>query len=339
MSAKTISLFFSLVVVNFSCAKPPVGADDEVYIEGGAFMMGHDALPEHETCAQGFENWCSNYAPKHRVVLDEYFIDKFEVTIGQYKQCIADGFCMRPEFKTGSTEAPQFFKADGGIYDNFPVFGVVWAEAERYCLSKGRRLPTEAEWERAARGTDERDFPWGNTQPTCEQIPERCTPVRTANPERMRTVGSTAFDKTANGVMDMHGNAAELVSDYFCHDYYKNSPEKNPQGCAKTGEFNQNRLIRGTWFTFAPNDWTTANHAPRLGLVRSFHEVSRAFAARAVCRNQTPFKNISPSIGASNESLCHFCGVVGCLPRSASTGCRNISVRTTCNYSGVAFDR
>jgi hypothetical protein len=105
----------------------------------------------------------------------------------------------------------------------------------------------------------------------------------------MHAVGTTGFDKTSTGIMDLHATAVEIVSDYSsCDAYYKNSPEKNPQGCAKNGEAIQERVVRGTWFTFAPKDWDTENHAPPAWARKVFSYGAQGFrCARSVAKPNT----------------------------------------------------
>lgn len=248
--------------------QPPRGADDEVYISGGAFTMGHDARAIKDVCEGstvptpiGNTGQCNSFAPRHVVVLDPYFIDKMEVTNGQYRACVEAGFCTAPDF-TGSGSEPKIQdRYEDGGYSDYPMIEIQWAQAQRYCQWRGRRLPTEAEWERAARGTTERDYPWGKEAPTCERLPEACPPLQFTGwrLDRMRPVGSTPADVTPEGVLDLTGNANELVADIFDPNYYRVSPSQNPNGAPVPANLpadtSQQRVVRGGWFDFAPADW------------------------------------------------------------------------------------
>lgn len=255
-----------------SC-QPPQGADDEVYIPGGAFWMGHDSYPLAPDCIGSTEPCiapgcvrianCNSFAPRHLVTLNPYFIDKREVTNGQYQACVAAGFCSFPE---GVREHPgtEFTNRylDAGFAD-FPFPVVRWKEAQRYCQWRGRRLPTEAEWERAARGTNEREYPWGNTPATCEQLPEACPPRSVTGDDwlRMRAVGTTPDDATPEGILDLAGNAAEMVSDGYDPGYYGASPERNPTGPVAVPQQLQ-AVARGAWFDAEPPDWARGSTVP-----------------------------------------------------------------------------
>lgn len=192
-----------------------------VQIHAGTFTMGCDAsvlIPSLELCNEQFE-------PLRQVTLSPYAIDKYEVTNGRYKKCVDAGVCTRPSL-------PLFH------YDTFgnPRFAthavalVVHEQAEQFCAWEGKRLPTVAEWERAARGDDDtRKYPWGNDAPTCRHgeftasrgIPGDewgvCGPLPDV-PNTVRPfypVGSHLDGESPWGVMDMIGGVEEFTSDYF----------------------------------------------------------------------------------------------------------------------------
>jgi formylglycine-generating enzyme required for sulfatase activity len=148
------------------------------------------------------------YDPLHRVYLSRFWIDRTEVTNRAWLSCVDDGVCRR---KPGSD-----------VLDELPVVDVTWEEAQAYCEWLGKSLPTEAQWEKAARGAaDTRSFPWGEQQPTCElaNVGLRCTPTEFGLPvNAIAAVGTFAMDKSPYGVLDLGGNVTEHVFDLWQED-------------------------------------------------------------------------------------------------------------------------
>jgi formylglycine-generating enzyme required for sulfatase activity len=208
--------------------KKPVEREDMVFIPAGEFMMG--CTPKDSKCD-------SDEKPYHKVYLDAYYIDRHEVTVAEYRKCVEAGKCTPPAIgdycnwgKTGR--------------ENHPVNCVDWYQADAYCRWAGKRLPTEAEWEKAARGTDGRIYPWGN-EFDCKKS---CNSVSPCKNESTCAVGSHPDDKSPYGVMDMAGNVWEWVSDWYDENSYSSSPSGNPTG-PSSGEL---RVLRGGawWFKF-----------------------------------------------------------------------------------------
>jgi len=198
-----------------------------VYIPAGEFSMG---ASEDDLEAGDSER------PIHEVYLSAYWIDQNEVTNGMYNRCVQAGACQPPGERGSKTRTSYFGDA---AFDLFPVIHVSWEDAADYCGWAGRRLPSEAEWEKAARGTDGRLYPWGNSPPG----------IRLANFDNLLGDTEQAAVHPAGaspyGVLDMAGNVSEWVADWFQANAYLESLYKNPVG-PSDGEF---RLIRGgSWF-------------------------------------------------------------------------------------------
>ena len=171
-----------------------------VLVPAGEFWMGSD-------------DWGPE-KPKHRVYLDTFYIDKYEVTNALYKRFMDAAGRATPAYWSDS-------KFNGSSQ---PVVGVSWDDADAYCKWAGKRLPTEAEWEKAARGTDGREYPWGNQWESFRANSSESKPGKTT------PVGSYPEGVSPYGAHDMAGNASEWVADWYAEDYYKTSPARNPQG-------------------------------------------------------------------------------------------------------------
>ena len=177
-----------------------------VFVPAGEFLMGP---AEDDYTAKSVEK------PQHRVYLDAYWIDRTEVTKAQYQQCVAARKCRAPS-------------CVGTRVDEHPVVCVSWQDAADYCAWAGKRLPTEAEWEKAARGTDGRKYPWGNEAPDCGRLNFffRSKPCV----ESTSAVGAFPSGASPYGALDMAGNVSEWVADWYDEKYYASSPTQNPTG-------------------------------------------------------------------------------------------------------------
>lgn len=169
--------------------------------------------------------------PEHTVTLENYWIDLYEVTNEQYAGCVKEAKCRDNVKYDGFTDPRQ------------PVVGVSWLDAARYCEWAQKRLPTEAEWEKAARGDDGRDYPWGD-ELDCTRANYRECGRNSTMP-----VGSYPNGKSPYGAFDMAGNAAEWVVDWYDPNYYSAQDQKvNPKG-PDNGKY---RVIRGgMWLRYA----------------------------------------------------------------------------------------
>ena len=186
---------------------PALSAPEMVSVPAGDFTMGTNL---------GFA-W---ERPIHTIYLDAYRIDPFELTNAQYRRCVDAGKCRSPDKAASHFRNPYYGNSQ---YDNYPVIYVSWYDADVYCRWATKRLPSEAEWEKAARGTDARQWPWGNTWDLQKISASTGAGDTTA-------VGSHPGDMSPYGGMDMAGNVTEWVADWYDSGYYADSPRDNPTG-------------------------------------------------------------------------------------------------------------
>lgn len=192
-----------------------------VFIPKGEFQMGCD--PNHN----GKYNCRSNELPLHTVNLRGYAIDKTEVTNAQYAQCVQADQCKTP--KETSISRIEYYYGNPE-FDNFPVVNVSWYDAQEYCSWIGKRLPTEAEWEKAARGTTPIAYPWGDADPTCDFVDFINLDKGIMCGKPISEVGSFQDGASPYGLLDMAGNVSEWVSDFYSDSYYEESPDSYPTG-------------------------------------------------------------------------------------------------------------
>lgn len=224
---------------------PPPLPEAMIKIPAGEFIMGTseaEAKAALKLCLKKFPNcqwgWYKNETPEHKVYLDGYSMDKYEVTNAQYRECVLARKCKNLH------DAKWL---DNPKYNNYPVVSVDWAMAHAYCKWKGRRLPTEAEWEKAARGEKGRAYPWGavwdDTKNNNGNYSGPLKPQMLIYPEGRGTLPAGSFKnvKSPYGLYDTAGNVWEWVSDWYDENAYKHSPAKNPEGPEK-GEF---KVLRG----------------------------------------------------------------------------------------------
>ena len=185
-------------------------------------------VPSSTGFEMGTELQDGDERPPHTVFLDAYYFDKYEVTNALYKICVEAGACRLPT-STGRYNNSQ--------YAQHPVVYVDWNMSQTYCEWRDARLPTEAEWEKAARGTDGRGYPWGWTQSSTYADFSQ-------EPSDTKPVGSYPQGVSPYGAFDMADNAYEWVGDWYSAGYYAVSPRQNPMG-PEIGEY---RVLRGgTW--------------------------------------------------------------------------------------------
>jgi formylglycine-generating enzyme required for sulfatase activity len=213
----------------------------QVYVPAGEFLMGSDKTKD----SQAFDN----ELPQHTVYLDAFWIDQTEVTNAEYAGCAASGQCTPPHETSSSNRSSYYGNSQ---FDSYPVINMDWSQATAYCAWAGRRLPSEAEWEKAARGTDSRIYPWGNDI-SCNQS-NYWGKDGGCKGDTSR-VGSYPSGASPYGALDMAGNVWEWVNDWFGSSYYQNSPARNPGGpdsgtshVLRGGSWNINvRLVRSAY--------------------------------------------------------------------------------------------
>jgi formylglycine-generating enzyme required for sulfatase activity len=176
----------------------------------------------------------SDELPAHEIWLSAFEIDRTEVTQAAYDQCVQAGTCPVPD-----EEGSCANKWDPEALADHPVVCVSWDSARAFCEWAGKALPTEAQWEKAARGPDGAIYPWGDAEPTCDLAnfgPPDAECVDTTVPVASYPAGQSPY-----GAFDMAGNVWERVADWYFHDYYRDSPHEDPEGPSGASA----RVIRG----------------------------------------------------------------------------------------------
>ena len=242
-------------------------------IPGGVFIRGSEA---YRTCAQGevrrFHKKKPNHRPVQKIVVSTFYMDQTEVTFAAYQACAKAGKCRRTRPAYNDYDAP-----------NQPMVGMTWYDAFQYCKAQGKRLPTEAEWEKAARGADGEAYPWGDEEVDCKRAvimdPKKgrsCGVVKKKPaPWKGKTLPVRSRPAGRYGLYDMIGNAEEWTSDWHSRDWAKcgsdctgrdpkgpcpqQSPEKRCKG-------HDRKVVKGGswyWPAACAKSWTRRPHFPR----------------------------------------------------------------------------
>jgi len=236
---------------------PPVGADakppgaaadtgaptniDWLRVRGGQFRMGTVGRDRDER-------------PPHLVILKAFSIARTETTVAQYRACVDAERCKEPSL------TPEKCNWQHGDRDDHPINCVDWPRARAFCEWAGGRLPTEAEWEYAARsGGKDQEYPWGTEEPTCERAIMHDGSGKGCGKGRPWPVCSRTAGNTEQGLCDMAGNAWEWVSDWYDAEYYASSPPRDPPG----PQSGSRRILRGGSSQSAAVFLRAANRNPK----------------------------------------------------------------------------
>ncbi len=263
-----------------------------VAVPSGPFLMGHGTADN----------------PEHKVTLSDFWIYATKVTNGQYSLCEAQGACTTPD-------AIDDLNYSDFARQNDPVVGVTYNQAMAYCNYVNGSLPTEAQWEKAARGPDGSLYPWGDAQPTCDLLNfNNC--VRDTTDVTKYPKGKSFF-----GALDMEGNVYEWTADWYDPLYYKNSPPGDPPG----PDSGKARVIR------------SASSRSNADQVQAY---ARFFASPADHRRDLGFRCVVKDT-AYFAPACQLASVVTNLDQAAlSVDCPNISIDvqvTSCKFGGGAL--
>jgi formylglycine-generating enzyme required for sulfatase activity len=241
----TVTPTITTTVPGFTPTTPPLVTETQIspkdsmvmaYVPAGEFAMGSNS-------------GSSNERPVHTVYLDSFWMDQTEVTNRMYALCVSAGACQAPKALNSYSRSSYYGNSD---FENYPVLYIDWDMAKTYCTWAGRRLPTEAEWEKAARGPANYTYPWGEEVGCDKANAQGCT-------GETSPVGEYELGKSPYGVFDMAGNVMEWVADWYSDTYYVSSPRENPLG-PSSGKYHV--LRGGSWKSIE----NSLRSAYRLGL-------------------------------------------------------------------------
>jgi formylglycine-generating enzyme required for sulfatase activity len=216
---------------SFDCTET-AEASELVEIPAGEFVMG---------CNEAVDTACEDdEKPMHTVMVSAFQLERTEVTQGQYTACVLDGACTPPSCAWVCEEP------------NLPGGCLTWQQAQDYCAWAGRRLPSEAEWEKAARGTEGALFPWGDDAPECALANlADCS-------DGPAPAGSLDAGASPYGVLDMAGNMVEMVADWYDASYYESSPAADPPGPTSGSRYvgrGGGYKSEANWLRSSKRDW------------------------------------------------------------------------------------
>ncbi|HUH97099.1 MAG TPA: SUMF1/EgtB/PvdO family nonheme iron enzyme [Anaerolineales bacterium] len=281
--------------IQVGASYPYVDGTTLVAVPAGPFVMG---------ALKGKDD------PQHPITLGSYWIYSTMVTNTQYKFCFDAGYCTAPD----ETDNPDF---GDPLLGNEPVVGVTYDQAASYCTFVHARLPTEAEWEKAARGPDGNLYPWGDAKPTCDLLNfGRCV-------RRLTSVTNYPQGKSYFGALDMDGNAFEWVADWYAPDYYSTSPSTDPLG----PESGESRVIRSAAFD---TDAYLLDSARRSSADPSSHTNELSFRCAVDDYNLTHFAPYCQSVATITDAS-NVSSVCPVLSITTQQSCKTHSSYVTFN--------
>ncbi len=310
-----------------SAAAPAPSRPGMLLVAAGTFTMGDDDGSKAER-------------PAHRVTISKAFlIDETEVTVDAYRKCVNAGKCSAPSVHRPDISAAEVAKfasmcnwtqPDRGSH---PVNCVDRDQAADYCEFVGKRLPTEAEWEYAARGKDARKYPWGNEKPGCDHAVVAGCKRAPAGKAGTEPVASYPAGKAASGAFDMAGNVWEWVADGYDPTAYKSTATKDPMVPARGGY----GVLRGGSWDFAPD---RSRATARLKFAANAGHVSTGFrcAAAGVARKRSA-RLSKPAVPKSDgHRIVRFRCPGGAKPTVLRTGCTcpgDNEIHNPCKIGGL----
>jgi formylglycine-generating enzyme required for sulfatase activity len=257
------TLFISLFILNGCVSLISHGKDNMVLIPEGVFTMGYKINNKNE--------WGdTDEEPVHKVFLKSYYIDRLEVSASQFSNFLNLNLKKASlYFQTGSgvtiKKVGRLYSPRAGL-NNYPANRVSWYGADAYCRWVNKRLPTEAEWEKSARGIDGRIFPWGDEFPTNDKVTFR-RKFNKIGFKALEMVDSMPNGRSPYGVHHMAGNAWEWVSDWYEDIYYEKSPFENPKG----PDSGVSKVLRGgNWYYKAYYMRTTYRFNEKPGVFKNW---------------------------------------------------------------------
>ena len=229
------NLFWLMYVVSCNNVPPFTSEIEEEFVTTPVGTKHALVKVPQGVFTMGAEGERSDESPQHQVHLDGFYIDKFEVTNEKYLAFA----------KATGADQPVFIVSDLFNQSSQPVVGVVWEEANNYCAWAGLRLPSEAEWEKAARGNNGQIFPWGDNPPSQSL-------ARYRSDDGPIQVGSFPNGASPYGALDMTGNVWEYVRDHYVEGFYHSGPVRNPVAIVSNGE--PDHTIRGGGWGSSPEE-------------------------------------------------------------------------------------
>lgn len=254
-----------------------------VLIKAACFNMGRDGYDKDER-------------PVRKVCLNAFLVDRTQVTVDEYARCVAAGVCSRPKEYSLTEDESWMRMCNFGAEErgDHPVNCLTYYQAQTYCSWVKKRLPTEAEWEFAARGTQDRMYPWGNDFPTCQRAIMRVADGTGCGKGRTWPVGSKPLGATPEGILDLAGNVFEWVEDCYAKTGYKDCDGvcNNPRDACDSDR--RMRVVRGGSFLWGEDKATKL----RTSFRSMYRPKSVAQGIGFRCVKSAPPEEATPNLGS-----------------------------------------